>query len=184
MQIGTPEKGSFNENPLALLSDCHRRVEHFLRALIAVAERANGRALDMEERDAQERSLRYFREAAPKHTQDEEQSLFPRMRDLHNPEVDAAMQRIEALEADHVTANAQHEIVDHLGAKWLQGPLAEDEFRRYRNALELLDQLYRRHIEVEDNDIFPLASRTLPPQTQREIGLEMAARRMVKQFEP
>jgi hemerythrin-like domain-containing protein len=184
VQIGTQEKGSFREDPLALLSDCHRRVEHFLRALLAVAGRAEGRALDAEERDALQRALRYFREAAPKHTQDEEQSLFPRMRQLGGLEIEGAMQRIDALEADHITAAAQHQIVEDLGNKWLAAPLAAGEFRRFRAALELLHELYRRHIEVEDTDIFPLAKRALSPEIQREVGREMAARRQVQKFEP
>lgn len=184
VQIGTSDKGSFQEDPLALLTDCHRRVEHFMRALITVADRAQGRALDQEERDALKKSLRYFREAAPKHTQDEERSLFPRMRELRDPAVDAAMQRIEALEADHITAGAEHDVVEELGGKWLNGPLAEEEFTRFRNALSALDELYRRHIAVEDHDIFPLARRVLRPEVQREIGLEMAGRRQVRRFEP
>ena len=39
-----------------------------------------------ETRVALESALRYFREAAPKHTADEEESLFPRLRQMHLPE--------------------------------------------------------------------------------------------------
>jgi hemerythrin-like domain-containing protein len=106
------------------------------------------------------------------------------MRQLEDPDVQNAMQRIDALEADHITAGAQHGLVEDLGNRWLAGPLSPDEFSRLRGALELLAELYRRHIDVEDNYIFPLAGRALSPEVQRAIGLEMAARRDVRKFEP
>jgi len=45
--------------------------------------------LTEETRAALESALRYFREAAPKHTADEEESLFPRMRQKRDPNVEA-----------------------------------------------------------------------------------------------
>jgi Hemerythrin HHE cation binding domain len=62
-------------DPTGLLSDCHRRIEMFLRSLQTVA--SGGPKLDEERRRALDLALRYFREAAPKHTADEEESLFP-----------------------------------------------------------------------------------------------------------
>jgi hypothetical protein len=41
--------------------------------------------LNEEQRGAFEAALRYFREAAPKHTADEEESLFPRLRRIGAP---------------------------------------------------------------------------------------------------
>jgi hemerythrin superfamily protein len=72
------------------MSDCHRRIEMFLRVLGAAAERKGG-TLAEDERRALDAALRYFREAAPKHNADEEQSLFPRLRLAHNAEVQAAL---------------------------------------------------------------------------------------------
>ena len=53
-------------------------------------------------------ALRYFREAAPKHTADEELSLFPRMRACGGAEVEAALDRVAELEADHKRADQLH----------------------------------------------------------------------------
>jgi hemerythrin-like domain-containing protein len=39
--------------------------------------------------------------------------------------------------------------------------------------------MYRRHIEVEDREVFPVAARVLPKQEQEAIAREMAARRNV-----
>src|SRR6266567_4355417 len=54
-------------DPTGLLSDCHRRIEMFLRALERVAAVVDRPSTD-ETRAALESALRYFREAAPKHT--------------------------------------------------------------------------------------------------------------------
>src|SRR6478672_9023307 len=100
---GTPEH-SF-EQPLGLLSDCHRRIELFLGVLTRIAEDARGGALAEQRCSALMTALRYFREAAPKHTADEEQSLFPRMRACKGAEVEAALDRVAALEVDHRRAD-------------------------------------------------------------------------------
>ena len=77
-------------NPTGLLSDCHRRIEMFLGTLESVA-----RVIDLaptdDVRQALESALRYFHQAAPKHTADEEQSLFPRLHQIANPEITTAL---------------------------------------------------------------------------------------------
>ena len=77
IQIGA-ESSSFMD-PIGLMSDCHRRIEMFLNTLSEAAD-CTGRSLKEEEGRALDAALRYFREAAPKHNADEEQSLFPRLR--------------------------------------------------------------------------------------------------------
>ena len=177
IQIGQKPSPTFQQ-PLELLSDCHRRVESFLRALILVAERGRGGELNSQEREALETALRYFREAAPKHTADEEESLFPRMRELGNDAAREAMAKIRALEADHEVAKEGHDAVERLGRKWLtEGRLAEDEMSQLLSHLQKLQSIYERHIAVEDNEIFPLARQILDTKTLTDVGREMAERR-------
>ena len=76
-------------DPTGLLSDCHRRIEIFLGALEAVAKLIDRPATEETNR-ALESALRYFGQAAPKHTADEEESLFPRLRQIHDPAIQAA----------------------------------------------------------------------------------------------
>src|ERR1041384_2359243 len=102
IQIGQKLSPTFQQ-PLELLSDCHRSVESFLHVLILVAEQARGGELNAQQREALETALRYFREAAPKHTADEEESLFPRMRELGDKATREALITIQNLEADHDT---------------------------------------------------------------------------------
>ena len=177
IQIGQKLSPTFQE-PLELLSDCHRRVESFLRALILVAEQARGGELIPQQREALETALRYFREAAPKHTADEEESLFPRMRELGDGATHEALAKIQALEADHQVAKVGHEAVEDLGKKWLAGGrLSESETSQLLAHLRKLQSIYERHIAVEDNEIFPLAKEVLDAKTLSEVGREMAERR-------
>ncbi len=54
--------------------------------------------------------------AAPRHTADEEVSLFPRLRDTSDP---AAAQGLDRLERDHHEATEHHAAVDVLVRRWL-----------------------------------------------------------------
>jgi hemerythrin-like domain-containing protein len=177
IQIGQKPSPTFHQ-PLELLSDCHRRVESFLRALILVTEQARGSALDSPRQEALRTALRYFREAAPKHTADEEESLFPRLRELAEAGVKEALEKIEQLEADHDRADKDHQRVEKLGQKWLaQNRLEPDETAQMLEALRRLQSIYEKHIAIEDNEIFPLAGKVLDAETLKRIGREMADRR-------
>jgi iron-sulfur cluster repair protein YtfE (RIC family) len=108
---GRPDHG-FDE-PLGLLSDCHRRIEHFLEILMTVDRQASGGPLTAAQRQDLDAALRYFATAAPTHTADEEESLFPRLR-----ATDVAGHTIPVLarlEQDHDAADRRHRAVDYLG---------------------------------------------------------------------
>jgi len=177
VQIGSKE--SDFSNPLGLLSDCHRRIERFLEVLIQVAGRSGGASLAQQEREALEKALAYFRNSAPKHTADEEESLFPRLRKSGSAEAELAC--LAKLEDDHQAASRDHELVDTLGRKWLaEGTLTAEQVRQLGEALARLSNTYRRHIAIEDDQLFPLAARVLPPDQLAEVGQEMAERRGVR----
>ncbi|MBI4514804.1 MAG: hemerythrin domain-containing protein [Deltaproteobacteria bacterium] len=177
INIGDPPASDFND-PLGVLSDCHRRVEHFLQLLLTVTQQAQGGELAPDQRAALEAGLRYFAEAAPKHTSDEEDSLFPRLRACRHPEVRAALAVVESLHADHLRAEPAHQVVDELGRRWLaDGRLPADSVRTLSETLRQLAATYQRHIAIEDTELFPLARRALDTAAVAELGQEMARRR-------
>jgi hemerythrin-like domain-containing protein len=178
--IGKKPESSFAD-PLGLLSDCHRRIERFLGLLITVTADARGGALSAEQREALVAAGRYFREAAPKHIEDEERSLFPRMRDSPDRQVRAALATIKELEEDHVVVDRAHIEVDSLVERWVDdGSLPASDARRLVTVLEELRTIYERHIAIEDHDVFPLAGRVLNEAAITQIGREMAERRGLK----
>lgn len=180
VQIGT--KASNFSDPTGLMSDCHRRIEMFLNALWAAAD-FNGRQLAEDERRALDSALRYFREAAPKHNADEEESLFPRLRSVPHPEVRSALADLARLEEEHRWAAPLHAEVDRVGQQWLlDGRLARDQARAFQSAVGKLEAMYRTHIEFEDRVLFPLAARVLSPAQSAEIAQEMTKRRNLRSF--
>jgi hemerythrin-like domain-containing protein len=177
VQIGQKPESGFN-NPLGLLSDCHRRIERFLDVLVRLCAKSAGDFMTPPKIIALEEALQYFREYAPKHTADEEESLFPRLRKASGGQ--AALKCMEKLESDHETAARDHGAVDVLGTGWIErGCLRDVELLEMKQALQRLSHLYARHIAIEDQQLFPLAARVLPAEALAEVGREMAARRGV-----
>jgi hemerythrin-like domain-containing protein len=149
----------------------------FLGSLQRVAEVID-RPLTDEVRAALDSALRYFRESAPKHTADEEESLFPRLRRLQDPELEKALATLDALEADHSKANTLHAEVDALGTQCLhERYLSATEADQFRQAVSDLASIYGEHIRVEDTVVFPAAKQRLSSPQQSEIAIEMASRR-------
>jgi iron-sulfur cluster repair protein YtfE (RIC family) len=133
--------------------------------------------LPAEHQTALEKALRYFREAAPKHTADEEESLFPRLRALNRPGMKQVLAEVDNLEHDHADAQISHAEVDRLGQGWLaSGSLPPDDVARLSKLLTGLAELYRTHIQIEERDVFPIAA-LLNAAERDAIGAEMAARR-------
>lgn len=175
--IGTKPGSNYND-PLGLLSDCHRRIERFLELLATVTRQASGGELNGEQREATETALRYFRNAAPKHTADEEESLFPRLRSATGGAAVEALALLDRLHDDHQAAEEMHGEVHDLVAQWLEeGELSTGRTLRLAALLEDLSAIYRQHIAVEEGQLFPLAERALPQAEVTQIGREMAARR-------
>jgi len=176
VQIGQRES-DFN-NPLGLLSDCHRRIERFLAVLLALSRTRRGGALDAAETQSLRAALDYFRNAAPQHTADEEESLFPRLRAA------GALSSLDTLEDDHQNSAIAHRELDTLGRTWLdQGSLPAASTQRMNDLVRQLAETYERHIAVEDQKIFPAAGRVLSGEQLAAVGREMEARRKLARTE-
>lgn len=179
--IGAKPESGF-QDPIGLLIDCHRRVERFLSVLVRVGVQAQGGPLTAEQRTSLESALRYFREAAPKHTADEEESLFPRLWATGHPGLEGVLERVKALQGDHAKAEKAHAEVERLGQAWLaNGTLSETDAARFRQLLAGLTELYRAHIAIEEREVFPAAAASIGQAQRDAMGKEMAARRGVPQ---
>ncbi len=182
VQIGA-QSHSFSD-PTGLLSDCHRRIEMFLATLERLAVVID-RPPASDTRAALEAALRYFRESAPKHTADEEESLFPRLRQMHLPDIERAIERLEPLEHDHILAGSLHAEVEELGQRYLAaGSLESTGVETFRKAVAALVAIYKEHIKIEDDVVFPLAARFLSSAARASIAAEMADRRKARTIDP
>lgn len=180
IKIGAQADHGFDE-PLGLLSDCHRRIEWFLGLMLKVARDERGRRLSPAGRRALEKALDYFSTAAPRHTADEEVSLFPLLRASGGEAALRVMSVVDRLEDDHRVASAAHEAVERLARQWIEaGELADGEARELADTLDSLQRIYEGHIIVEDREVFPAASRILSAPQLEEVGRQMAERRGVR----
>lgn len=173
IQIGAkPDRGF--DDPIGMLKDCHRRIESFLSILCVVVDRAQGRNLTDEERDAVKSALQYFRTGGQRHTADEEESLFPRLR-----KSDAkSFEEIDRLVDDHSEANDLHGSVERLYSTWIEsGGLGLEETLQLLSETTRLKQLYSDHIQVEETIVFARAIQVLDSHAIAAIGTEFRFRR-------
>lgn len=174
IRIGARPDSGFSD-PLGMLHDCHRRIEQFLRTLGLVVERAAGRSLSDEETEAVQAALHYFRTGGPRHTADEEESLFPRLR---SGTASGALEELDRLEADHNRAQRLHGDVEKLFTLWMaEGRLARDDEQRLAAAYRELAALYAAHIDVEEKVVFPRAAQALDDDAIAAMGQEFRQRR-------
>lgn len=177
IQIGGQTQADFTE-PIQLLMDCHRRIENFLGMLQKIVDRFGDSELNGEARRALAAALDYFAHAAPNHTADEEESLFPRLRQTRDGALASVIEQAAVLERDHRQAEGMHARVDRLGRLWLtQGRLSGADLDAMRENLRLLRDLYTAHITFEDEQLFPAASSVLDQASLVDMGCEMARRR-------
>jgi hemerythrin-like domain-containing protein len=151
-----PEHGF--DQPLGLLSDCHRRIEHFLRILCKIVETTDDGPLSDEQSRAVEAAPTYFETAGPRHTADEELSLFPLLRASQRLGAEAALATMKSLHIDHDAAEPAHHEIDNLYRKWMERrDLSPSDRAKLKHLLDGLHTMYERHLAVEDKELFPLA---------------------------
>ena len=172
IQIGAKLDSGFDD-PIGMLKDCHRRIEHFLGILSTVVERAENRSLTEDEAAAVQAAINYFRTGGQRHTVDEEESLFPRL------VAAGGCGELEALEHDHAEAGQLHTDVEMLYQSWISGGSLDGlQLRRLQSSTTRLRNLYQAHIAIEDNTVFPKAAKMLNRSAIEAIGQEFRARRM------
>ncbi len=161
------------DTPIEHLIACHRRIEQRLETLInAAGHMGNDRAAALE---AIRKSLEFLDTSGVLHTQDEEVSLFPRLRPKLSSS-EAAF--VDSLEAQHVEAGAAYADLKQL-AVMLASPddATADSIASYGDCAGRLRALYRDHILAEDEILTALAKRSLGESEISDISREMRARR-------
>lgn len=174
VQIGAKPDSGFDD-PIGMLRDCHRRIERFLHVLCLVAGRAADRSLTAEEAGAVESALHYFREGGMRHTADEEESLFPRLRAEC---AEGELEELGDLESDHLRASEFHASIEALYKNWMEkSRLSRGDEERILSATVQLKHLYEEHIQVEEQAVFPRAAALLDSRAITTMGEEFRARR-------
>jgi len=172
IQIG--EKAAALDTPLEHLVACHRRIEDRLATL----ERAAGELRTDPETSlaAIGACLNFMDSNGALHTEDEEISLFPRLR----PRLSSnELAYVDALEHQHREADSIYSELKGQVArlKNLGGAASVEETHAYRELAGKLREIYREHIRSEEEVLLRLARRSLNEGELREISGEMKQRR-------
>lgn len=170
MQLLMPSAG-FDE-PLALLSSCHRRVAGFSDTLERLVAHLKIAGPDEDARHAAERVMAYFDQAAPQHHADEEVDLLPLLR------LRAETKALSTIEGWAKRISTEHRAQD---AVWA---ILRDELQQLidgsgsslRSAVEFIN-MERDHYQFEDREVFPLAGKLLRVGDLETLGRAMARRR-------
>ncbi len=179
LSINQPHIPDFT-NPLGLLVHCHERIEAQLSALERAAEilRAGDRRSLPRVFAAIDGACAHFAIPGVKHTEDEEVSLFPRLRERGGAGGQDALAAMAELESQHRTAEQLHAEFDQLvGSLPRDGSADAKELDRFNELVAELTTLYRPHILLENNFVFPVAAEVLPASEIQALGEEMRARR-------
>lgn len=157
------------DQPFEMLLACHERVQRSLSLLLRLQAHAAVHGADAQARDAARDVLRYFDLAGPKHHEDEERHVLPRLR-AHG--LGALAERLAAEHAE-------------MGQQWAALRPALQALSDGNGNGMLLDaaacrayaDLYAAHMAAEEGQAFAAATRDLDAAALAAMGAEMAARR-------
>jgi hemerythrin-like domain-containing protein len=153
---------------LEILMDEHRVIERVLASLETFAERLED---DADPRQALRDYARFFREFADRcHHAKEEDRLFVEMIGHGFPREQGP---IAVMLSDHVEGRAHVGGIAKVGEG--TGPLSADEVAVVRFHVHSYVPLLRSHIMKEDNVLYPMASRALPPEVMDRLARDFEA---------
>jgi iron-sulfur cluster repair protein YtfE (RIC family) len=160
--------------PREMLQDCHARIRHFSQLSRTLAEA--GSASPTQVAEAAESVFRYFKYALPLHEADENETLYPRLRDLAplgTPLSDAARAMVEQHHAIDELVGELLSLCDSLRQQPQRLPTLARSLQQVSVALE---RVFAAHLHMEETVIFP-AITELPAAEREAMAREMQQRR-------
>lgn len=162
------------DTPLAMLAECHRRVERQCATLARLVPHLSVHGSDAAAGEAAAAVLRYFDLAAPKHHADEEEDLFPALiESMAGSDAVCLREMIDALRADHRELDRRWAIL----RRSLTAIEAGEPAALWADDVQAFGDLYARHIAREERELLPMAKRLLDDAALERIGAAMQARR-------
>lgn len=164
--------GESFETPFDMLGGCHRRIRFFTDVASRIAIPT---APSEEVAAAASRLVLYFGTAMPLHEEDEEKTLQRAMTDYA---VSGSAALFNRLLEDHRAIEA---ILDRLLPRWRALAIEPAAIGEHRPALvedaEALARAFEPHLDMEENELFPLARRSIPDDVQGRMLRAMRNRR-------
>jgi hemerythrin-like domain-containing protein len=178
--VSVAEFGIRVQDPLEHLQHCHQRIED---GLVTVKDAVVGLCLTepvlrAEAAAALDYELALLQLLSTLHIEDEEQSLFPRLRESASGDADSLRDLIPILESQH---RDQQAIFGQLAAclrnvPTTEGPAAEERLARLTNLAEQLDNIFRPHMALEEAQVISNCRRALTQEDLAGMQQEMRLR--------
>lgn len=162
------------DQPLAVLKHCHDRIRNQLATLGKMPAYLTQHGADAQAQSAAQAVLRYFRQAAPLHHEDEEMDLLPML------EVVAAgedAQQLQALLPGILKQHVQMNLLWHGLDKQLQAVADGAAAGLDAAAAREFSELYTLHMEIEETHIATMAKRLFNDGQMKRLGAAMQRRR-------
>lgn len=168
------------DQPLAVVKACHERVRRMVEMLVPLREHLDEHGTDRRAIVSAGAIRQYLEEAWPRHVQDEEIDLLPRISArLRNCNDDGPY---EDLAETIAAVSEQHRAFEPLFQRVLPLLRAVETGAAQRldePAVQAFVELFRIHMALEEDILGPAYARFLTPEDLRQIGRAMAARRGV-----
>jgi len=166
--------GAGFDQPVEMWLACHERVQRFAALLSRLAEHLRGQGADEDAQVTAASIRRYFNEAAPRHHEDEEVDMFPRLRERLDPTQDSTvLDVLEQVEADHLEMAGLWKRLDETLAVISRGKALALE----QSLIDRFATMYRHHIDAEERVILPALKKALSKHDWQAVGRAMAERR-------
>lgn len=162
------------EAPLEMLAACHGRVESQCATLRRLAAHLPVHGADEQARSAAGNLMRYFDTSAPHHHEDEEVDLFPALiESMAGSDAVCLRELIAGLTREHREFERMW-----TGLRVSLERIARGEKVVLSNAtVESFVDAYASHIEKENGELLPMATRLLSDDQLGAIGRSMRLRR-------
>jgi hemerythrin-like domain-containing protein len=171
-QISSSSKTG-TEDAVDLLMGCHQRIRHFTDVAVKLAH-AQG-VSPWEASQTAAGVHRYFSVSLPLHEADEDRTLQPRLSALADEKVRRAL----------LAMGDQHQAIDELIERLLPLLVMVRNNPETLHAVsgemcgitKALDEIFRAHLQMEEEAIFPAIRTVLSASARQEMLLEMQERR-------
>jgi pyridoxamine 5'-phosphate oxidase len=183
--VSDPEFFDFNlpasgfAQPLAIVQACHERLRRMVELLIPLREHMREHGADSRAAVTAGTIRQYLVQAWPRHMQDEEVDILPRLQTRLRDRHTVAAQNIQETIA---TVNEHHRAFDPLFQQVLPLLRAIESGTAQRleePAVQAFVDLFRIHMALEEDVLGPAYAKLLTAEDLRQIGSAMAARRGV-----
>lgn len=166
--------GAGFDQPVEMWLACHERVQRFAALLSRLAEHLREQGADDDAQVTAVSIRRYFNEAAPRHHEDEEVDMFPRLRERLDTAADKTLLDVlDQVEADHLEMAGLWNRLDQVLAAISRGEQAALE----QSLIDRFATMYRHHIDAEERVLLPALKRVLKKNDWQAVGRAMAERR-------